>query len=711
MESEKRKNNIIKSMDDLKKWCENPEIHPIKKTIMHIMSDEYYDVYESAYKLLMGDKIISYYGDDDYIVEALPKNHLLFEKIDLVRYKCVKKLVPSFKSLYDLTPYQEYNINKFEIIQFLTENIDKNKVDLFSKSTKLEIELEILRNRFTDNLESPYESNKNMKNILSISTKFKKELLTRFLREDYITRYEYPKSINELITNNSFHVFDWYMKFLEKVKLSNDNTIIKHFINMIKKPDHPQWIVQALKIYRNYKSLYTDIDNCFNPDSGVIENFNDKKLNYIKDPIDFYFEKFEKKLFEIKKKKYSQLIDPSTFKAKNLNTLNYLNDEDYNVFMIHKDRYDKERKAYEIALKRYEQLSDGSRSPTPPIKPTIVLPSGKKITIAAQKDPMHIKDDIIVSFNKEYEKIKSIIGEYNEIKQMSYIELKKYNGEDITSAVNQLIKNNELMNMNKEDIKNIILYDNNDQEVNDKCSEEIDVFTNDNFSDEDYPLAKLQLMVRLKVYTPDKKKYRTECIYAPALYNNLIKCINNKVPFKNPITNTEYTKEHISELMKVIKIIDPSLEVPVFIKHRNDTGLKIGYHTYLYQIMLFTDIYLYRYINGVRIKIFHICTIPAEIEADGPYGTHSTDLTSSVMLFRIIKLFNDGRLLNNYIPPYCVPVYDRPNTYQYIKLGIHFNNYKKPDDWLFDQVTGIRSDIFTVLELFKKRATEINNFI
>ena len=703
METERQKYNIINSMDDLKKWYKNPEIHPINGKTMHIMSEEYYDVYESAYKLLMEDKIFSTIGDDDYIIEILPKNHLLFEDIDLVRYRCVKNLVPSFKKLYN-----DVNI---EIILFLTENIEKNNLELENKSTKLEIEIEILRNRFTDNLNTSYNSNKNFSNVKKIFSMFKKSLIELFLTKDYFTIYEYPDSIDNLIIDNNYYIFYWYMKFIEKIKLSNGVLIIKYFINSIKTPNYPQWIISFLKLYNEYKGLFKDIDDCFNPESGIIENVEDKKLNTIKDPIDSYFEKFETKLNEIKKKKYSQLIDPSTFKAKNIKKLDYLNDEDYNVFKIHKDNYDSARKKYESELLKYESNPSGS-SPTPPKKPTITLPSsGKTITIAVQKDPMHIKDNVIESFKIEYEKIKSVIEEYNEVKQMSYIELKRYFGEDITTAENQLISNNELMSMDKEKINNIILYDNNEPGLNDKCSEEIDVFTNEYFKDNDYPLSKLQLMVRLKVYTSDKQTYRTECIYAPVLYNNLILCINNKTPFKNPITNTKYTTEHIKELMKVIKIIDPSLEVPKFIKHRNDTELKIGYRTYLYKILNFTTIYLYRDIGDESYHIYDICTIPADIEATGLYATNSTDITSSVMLFRIIKLFNDGRLLHKYIPPYCIPVSNRPNTYQYIKLGIHFNNYRTADNWLYNSATGASRNKIELLELFKSRATEINNFI
>ena len=58
-----------------------------------------------------------------------------------------------------------------------------------------------------------------------------------------------------------------------------------------------------MKIYNSYKAIYNDINDCFNPASGIIENYEDKKLLPIKDPLDEFFEEFEKKLEEIKTKK------------------------------------------------------------------------------------------------------------------------------------------------------------------------------------------------------------------------------------------------------------------------------------------------------------------------------------------------------------------------------------------------------------------------
>jgi hypothetical protein len=228
-------------------------------------------------------------------------------------------------------------------------------------------------------------------------------------------------------------------------------------------------------------------------------------------------------------------------------------------------------------------------------------------------------------------------------------------------------------------------------------------------------------MVRMKVYTPDRQRYRTECIYAPKLYNYLIKCINAKEPFINPVTKAKYTQENIEELMKVMRIIDPSLEVPVFIKHMNDTKLKVEYKelTKTYQnldasfgttnTIRYYKMYLSRIIGGVEYSVYNICTFPADIEAEGEFATGSADLNSYTMIVNIYKLFNEGRLLYNYIPPYRVPLTGRTGEYRYIKPAIHFNKYKLSKDWLNDGWSTMTKTDF--INMFKHYAQEVNNYI
>ena len=708
------------TLDDVKIWCENPLIHPIKGTPLTIVDDEYFFIYEKAYKILKK----ALFSNDD-MLKILPKNHLLYGNINFVHYSCLKKNDPYILKLYvkknasgkvDRELFREYSI-----CNILHENLDNLK----DKDNILDTEIELLYNRFSKLKNSLNTTNlDSIKNQFEILNKFKKRL---FLTKNYIGEYTITECFNNLIEDAANYYLETYLfvDFLENNTLSNGYKILDFFRDNINNLiiDGHNWIQDVFELYLYYKSLDKDISDCFDLNSGIIENYENIKYTQIVDPIDSYFEEFEKKLAVIKNPIYSQLVDITTYKAKNLASINYLNDEDFKIFKLHRDNYDNERKKYESALLKYDRNPSGS-SPTPPKKPTITLPSsGKTITIAVQKDPMHIKDDVIKKFTKEYEKLKPIVEEYNNIKKMSYVDLKKYFGDDPTTAEFRVIQNNELLMMDREQIQENILYDSEHQDLNDKCSEEIDILTNEDFSDENYPLAKLQLMVRLKVYTPDRQTYRTECIYAPELYNYLIKCINNKELFVNPITKTKYTNEHIDELMKVIKIIDSSLEVPRFIKHQNDTKLKITYQmreTHInpnmqrsfgdVNIIYFYKIFLSRELVGTDYLVYEICHIPAGIEPTGFYATNSTDLSSSVMLFRIMKLFNEGRLLHNYLPPYCIKSENNPNAYRYIKPAIHFNRYREQINWIKDLEENRYRTKEEFINLFKHYATEINNY-
>jgi len=703
----------FKTVEDVERWFKDPETHPIKGTPMPAMSNEYYNIYGKAYTI-MRQKGEAVTFDDDYEVthSIFPKNHYLYGDIDLIYYACVKEYFSKlYKKLY------KGRENMLAICNLLTEKLE----DIADTDTVLETEMELLRNRFNSTPIWDKQSTSNMVLIKDLINHFREDLVNAFFDTDFMSMYEYPerlKAIQEDVYNIEGY---WFIKFLETNKMANGETPIKYFINVLKKPHPPNWISQALKLYNDYKLIIKDIDECFNPASGVIENVEDKKLTLLDDPLDEYFEVYEKDLAEIRKPIYSKLIDLTTFKPKE--NLKYLNDAQYAEFKKEKDKYDKEWKRYSDRQTLYETTKQGS-SPKPPEKPKITLPWGTVHTIGKQIDPMYIKDEIVSKFREEYAKARPIIDEYNRIKNMSYKELMYHVGDSPSSSKKRFIEENELLSMTKEEITNNVLYDYSD--LADKCSESIDILTNEELDDENYPLSKLQLMVRLKVYTPDRQRYRTECIYAPKLYNYLIKCINAKEPFINPVTKAKYTQENIEELMKVMRIINPKIEVPVFIKHRNDTKLKINYATHEVNlrdigadasfgsvgVLRFNKMYLSRIIAGVEREIYVICYIPDGIEATGTFATGSADLNSYTMLVNIYKLFNEGRLLHNYLPPYNVLVGGTTDRYTYLKPQIHFNRIKRINNWLRksdNDITLLTKDEF--VNRFKHYAQEINNYI
>ena len=695
----------FETIEDIELWSSNPTIHPLTGAHMMPNGYKYQEIYKKAYNIMINNKI-----DKAEIPSKLPKNHILFGSIDLLYYiNNNKNKVNKYK---DATDYL------FELLEYEF----MNNLDLLDGKTIFEQEFILIEKCFEgDNMKNTFED-------------YCENLVDFFLDNRCIDKYYYPQRTEMLKffvnkEHNSAKETSEFIKLLENNKFSNGYNIIEYLQKEYKKIPY-YWIKDALNIYDSYKMIYTDIDDCYNPNKGIIENAQDKKLLMINDPLDPYFDEFEKKLEKIKNPKYSKLIDLTTFKPKE--NLKYLNNAEYKEFKNIRNKYDNAFKRYRTALNNYEiereewNLTNDPDirpyprpSPLPPVKPKYKLPWGKVHIIAGEIDPIHIKDNIVKNFFKDYNSVLPTITEYNKIKNMPYLELKKnMTTSSPSSFVKKLIKDNLLLGMTKQKIYADILYD--DSELADKCSESIDILTNEELDDENYPLSKLQLMVRLKVYTPDKKKYRTECIYAPKLYNYLIKCINNKEPFINPVTKAKYTQENIDDLMKVMKIIDPTLEVPVFIKHMNDTKLKLEYRviTETYNdldssfgdinIIRYYNVYLSRSIGYKEYEVYNICTIPADIEAGGIFATGSSDLTSEVMLFGIYRLFNEGRLLHKYIPPYRIEyIYEGTLEYSYIKTEIHFNQYYDSKMWIPLYET-TKEDF---INMFKHYAEEVKNYL
>jgi hypothetical protein len=683
----------LKTIEDIEKWCSNPEIHPFNGTPMFPNSIEYQKIYQQAYSILKKNKInVSDFQD------KLPKNHILFGDMDMLYYSYIREKIKLSKKIYENKKKELY------ASELLIEHI----ASIMDKPTIFEQELALIKSCFEGNY------------IQNAFAKYNKLLVTSFFTKHYIGVFSYPKRMQELEESSMYNFSDketyWFIQLLENNRLNNGEVIIEYLQKEYRSSNN-NWMEDALNIYNSYKRIYKDIDDCFNPATGIIENPENKQYLPINDPLDVYFEEFEKRLEKIRSPKYSKLIDLTTFKSKE-NTF-YLNNAQYADFKKIKDAYEVDRKIYEAKQELYENTGKNGSSPKPPTKPVIVLTNGKNHTIGRELDPLHIKDEVIKKFKRDYKKALPTIQEYNAIKNMSYLELKKrVSSNSPSSSVKQLIRDNELLAMTKEQIANDVLYDYSD--LADKCSESIDILTNEELDDENYPLSKLQLMVRMKVYTPDKKKYRTECIYAPKLYNYLIKCINSKEPFINPVTKAKYTQENIEELMKVMRIIDPKIEVPVFIKHINDRLFKIEYKelTKTYQnldasfgatnTIRYYNMYLSRTIDDIEYNIYSICTFPADIEAEGEFATGSADLNSYTMIVNMYKLFNEGRLLYNYLPPYRIPITQRPGEYSYIKPAIHFNRYKLPKNWLKNGTETTKTDF---INMFKHYAQEVNNYI
>jgi hypothetical protein len=723
----------FKTKEDVKRWLDDPETHPITGKKMSPMSSTYADIYEKAYKIMKKKKLAEgiFRGtqyENRWYYHNFPRNHRLFGNLDLLFHTLISETqLPKFSRDSRIAKNEE--LMHFDLCVLLQQGLENTE----EKDTVLETEIELVRNRFSvkpieyhgNNNSLVYEyfyyHDKNMIENLIHGAQFHIDPVIHFkhLKINDITKRKWGADPNFFPEKAKTII-----EFMEKYKFSNGKIIIDYVREIVDeyRTANAGGIAgvaefkSAIDIYDKYKKTYNDYYKLLDPNSGVVDNYENKKFDILEDPLDEFFKKYEEKLKKIKSPKFSNLIDLTSFTPVPNNR--FLNDKQYKRFQrfkgIMEDMHKKSKQEYEKSLSQYESIRDTTptaKSPIPPKRPTIKLENGQTY-IYGNIEPKHIKDSLVKEFSSEYKKVKPLIDDYNKMKDMSYLELiKQETQRSPTENAKKLIKKHPLLSMNRKNINDNVLYDYTGNE--NKCSESRDILSNEEFDDENYPLAKLQLMVTLKFQKPN----RTECVYAPKLYNLLVKSVNNKEPFINPVTRIKYSAEHIDQIMDIMKIIDPSIEIPIFLKPINDTKLFIDYKSLQSQILgspswksylNWYNICIYRTFGDQTYKIYDLCTIPADIESDNDFATASTDLTSNVMLFRIFKLFNEGRLLYNYVPPYYI--IDGPNI-KYINLMIHFNRYKTTEDWFYDKETKKERNKKEFIDMFKSYAEEINNFI
>jgi len=321
------------------------------------------------------------------------------------------------------------------------------------------------------------------------------------------------------------------------------------------------------------------------------------------------------------------------------------NNDDFEKF---KNEYEEKNKKYNDALAKYHKWESEEREGTEPEFPKreTILFNKKPITVGTRPDLLNYIND------KDYEILKKkhklnlrLLKEYQEIADtlLSY-----------TQKTRKEIEDNDL---------------NHGDELKTKCNGNFDTISHEEFDSKYYPLAKLQLMV--KIHTRDEKDdiIRTDCFYTPNIYNYLVADAKKGKSFTNPNNQKALTEENLQAIMEKVILIDSKKKLPKYIVPRKDTKI----HLLTEQDNDFYHIYLSRTFTYVPEFIIHkICCIPANIEHT---HTGSSDMTSATMLVKIQNLFDKGLLLYSYVPPYK----DEYNNY--IKFGIHFNRYKKEGDW------------------------------
>ena len=726
--NERSPKKTFKTEDDVKRWISDPETHPITGIKMSPMSSTYENIYESAYKIIKKLKDGPSYTSQNNIwyYNNFPNNHRLFGNLDLLFYTYISE---NQSPQFNRNIATDEELMHFDLCGLLHEGLDNVK----DKDSVLDTELELVRNRFSIESYGNYGLN-NRYLVNNYFESLEKNMIENLIdsgmsQTDHVLHFKNLKIID--ITKRKRDPIGYSEKarkiseFMEKYKFSNGKIIIDYLREIVNRvPAYLRSIADvsefsnAINIYDKYKKTYNDYYNLLDRNSGIIDNYENKKFDILDDPLDEFFKKYEDKFKKIKSTKFSNLIDLTSFIPIPKNR--FLNDKQYKLFQIEKSKikedYEKSKQEYEKKLSQYESdkhIRPTTKTPSPPKRPIIKLENGHTYTYGTG-DPKHIEDKLVKEFSSEYKKVKPLIDNYNKIKNMGYLELiKQETGKFQTKEAKELIKKHPLLYMNREKINDNLLYDYSGDE--NKCSEPTDILSNEEFDNENYPLAKLQLMVTLKFENPN----RTECVYAPKLYNLLVTSVNNRDPFINPITRIKYNEEHINQIMDIMKIIiNPDIERPIFLKPINDTGLFINYKPLQSQTtggpiwkryLNWYNISIYREFGEKIYKIYDLCTIPADVDAvNGNFATASSDLTSNVMLFRIFKLFREGRLLHNYVPPYYIV--DGPYK-KIIKLTIHFNRYKLSSDWIHDKETGIERTKEEFIDMFKHYAAEINNNI
>jgi hypothetical protein len=399
--------------------------------------------------------------------------------------------------------------------------------------------------------------------------------------------------------------------------------------------------------------------------------------------------------FNIKKNNgLSLLPDPikTILKQLGYNELNKPYDLDIkeNVFETHEEylakyrEYDDMKQQYEEAKINYVKALDSweeNPSGTQPKAPAfvdLVVPvfdnNGKKINKTI-KVPRDAKASYIYwSDSKKYSKKSRIERILADLLEKGFTALMQEIQSRSVAKTNGAVKNADvstLLDKDRQYFRTHIL--NGEGEDNpEKCKDNYDTITQENFDDPDYLLAKLQLMFRIHTKNEHNKTIRTDCYYAPALYNEFARTLVGNFQTLLHNRNASYSKlnklhhvilrdkvieqKDIDALMKIIHFIYPEagqLDLD-YVKPSYDSRLFIKHAVVNNQGHDFCDIIIYRrfqYTMGVYLDfdIKTICCIPLNMSATIPNGIHEhTDFLNA----KIQNLFGYGKLLKTYLPPY-----------------------------------------------------------
>lgn len=580
------------------------------------------------------DIIISLIENTPYVLIYIRVYKLL--RMKGVFHNIIVDSLPKDHLIYGYNHITEYYIN-----------LDDNNGNLDS--------INILSKTFNNMININKKSNRNFNSL--------KEVYHRYVcikLDDYFATeiYRFINIINLLTTNKTIEecLQAEKMDYLEKIKINLD--IILKYYNDSK---YSLYINKNADIKIQIYPYKISFDTGYNIVNAVLKllSYNDSVVG---NKYNIVISKMQDPLLELLDKPEFKDIDKDNLELPKQNFTD--------------SKYAKIMNEYNTKLDSYNtSKSLQTDNITPPKRPTMMVGNTKvTVGVITTLPRQNYKDSVYKKIKDAYDKNKPIINAYKELLNTGFLNLVNKTSISATDT---------LINKTREDIYEHHLSDDVDRK---KCNSNTDIISQDNFDDPLYPLAKLQLMVKLHTRDNNNEIIRTDCFYAPNIYNQLVSLAQQNMAFINPLTRKKLTDENIEEIMRVINIIDPTLVVPYYTREIYDKEFVIDY----IEEDNYYKIYIYRAFGDIKITFGFICCILKNVE---PADTGSADITSTTFLFKIFDLFNKGLLMNSYMPPY------KQNGY--FRLPIQFSHYNDVSKWEYHTNSGQQKTRDEKIEMFK----------
>lgn len=625
----------------IQKWLSNPLINPKTKQRIKVefgKNSDYRKLYNLAYLSLKNQG-----KTNDEIQSLLPKDHYLYGKrIDLLFHK---ETLGHYNPLYDfMLEFLEASCGKnarqlgyiyptyFDIPEFeeYEKRIFSKIIDLVANAIASYIYyLNIIFLKSYNNFGKYVEDIKKIQDDLEIAAYF-----VNLIGYSYLVTYSFKNDFG--IDKVSQHLNDYSKKYQK-----NSYLIPYQFSFMESKLLQHDDIIPILMKY--YEELYDVFNYREAPEKSPFENLEDKRFVTIEDPLISVINKF---------------YENGSFEHLDLESLElpvrrFANDAEYNALKAEyeekKAKYLEDRNIWKqkhAEYKKRHNISPSDEELKMPQAPYVMIPvigraEKERLYVTSLFPPNLINDEKYAALEKTYRENEHVIKMYKELIDKDLLSLLK---KDKTPDLPELIdKARDYFE------EHVLSDENNENNGKEKCNDNSDLFSGDNFKNDKYLLSKLQLMYRVQTKNTEGNVARTDCFYAPNMYNYIINQINKKQPLQNPVNRVPLTENDVTELMKIMNVIDPKLERPVFMKPINDKLLKLEYEDAIYKGRPYVHVFLSRKFGDFNIILQTVCYIPADVTIN---ESHSADTTSEAFLFSIFKLFDKGMLLNTYMPPY-----------------------------------------------------------